>query len=360
MAVVRNLPIGSIYSRPNTRKLWVRFPAGDGSEVRKSSGVEDPDQAQAFLEAELRRQTDLTFREAVVDFFEVKSRNLKPKTLVGYKQNLKTIDKFFGNEFLADIGRLELQRFVGHRRRSVSDTTVRRELAFLSTVITHAIDAMPNGPEHNPVTAFSKKSMKEKTRDRWLSSEEYQRLLDACWIESHRDIIQFACMTGMRHGELTALRKPMFQIGNRRLILPGSLTKNGTPRVVPLAPAALRTAKKLCGTSPGELFFWFEGKQGKPTPYSSFRGFFGSARIRAGLNDVRFHDLRHTFASWYVQAGGQLETLQRLLGHGSMQMVQRYAYLDMRSAHQQADEVFQEAFPHSFRTEEENDPHSLT
>lgn len=362
MAIVRRTEHGSVYTRARSAKLWIRFRCADGSEVRKSSGLTDPDAAAELLEQEYTRQHELTFRMAVVDFFEVKERTLKKGTILGYKSNLRALDPFFGAMYLSDVNREVLKRYVAARRKKVSDTTVKRELAFLSTVYTHAVESMPGGPEINPVLHFSKKSMRERPRDRWLTADEYKRLLASCATEMHQDVVKLACLTGMRHGELLALRKPMFQLHNRRVILPGELTKNGKPRVVPLAPEALRTAEKVCENAPGDLFFWHSNRRQNGTfgasPFSTFAGFFKKARVRARLNDVRFHDLRHTFASWYVQAGGSLETLQRILGHGSLQMVQRYAYLDMDSAHSLADDVFKDFVAHTFRTNEEEGSHT--
>jgi integrase/recombinase XerD len=68
---------------------------------------------------------------------------------------------------------------------------------------------------------------------------------------------------------------------------------------------------------------------------------FEAARKRAGLSDVRWHDLRHTFASWFVQAGGDLYHLSRILGHASVQMTTRYGHLRTDDLHAELRRVAQ-------------------
>ena len=68
---------------------------------------------------------------------------------------------------------------------------------------------------------------------------------------------------------------------------------------------------------------------------------FTSARRRAGITDFRFHDLRHTFASWFVQDGGDLYRLSRILGHTTLQMTSRYSHLRTDDLHDEMDRVAQ-------------------
>jgi len=334
MASIRTTECGSIYTRDRSKNLWIRFQGRDGTKIRKSSGTSDVDEAEKILAQEVKWTQELTFQLAAVDFFETNQKNLKPKTLTGYTSLLRSVDRTFGKKRLSEIHRESLKAFVAKRRREVSDATVRRELALISSIYSHAVNHMPMGPESNPVLAFSKRELKEKPRTRWLTGKEYTRLLDACWEDMHRHIVTVACQTGMRTGELTGLRKSMIFLDRKEVVLPARLTKNGKPRVIPLLPEALYTLEKVCTEAQGDLVFWNRNNPKlKPKPYTAFNRFFRGARRRANLNDVRFHDLRHTFASWWVQSGGDLMVLRDILGHQSMKMVERYAYLDTKSAH---------------------------
>lgn len=123
-----------------------------------------------------------------------------------------------------------------------------------------------------------------------------------------RDAILLAAMSGLRRGELLSLTPASLKDGN--LVLPDS--KNGRPRVVPLPPEALGIKLPLQVTA------------------SELRHGFDAARVAAGLPEVRFHDLRHTYASWLVQAGQQILAVRDLLGHASVTTTNRYAHLGVK------------------------------
>ncbi|MDF0603577.1 site-specific integrase [Psychromarinibacter sp. C21-152] len=349
MAVLHTDKCGRVYTRSRSKLLWIRFEGRDGREIRKSARTVDLEEAIQKLHQEHRHAHSLTFREAAVDFFEV--TDMKRSSLLSYTRRLKFLDPYFGSLTLSEIDREKLKAFVAARRRQVKGGTIRRDLAVLSSIFNHAINHMPGAPEVNPVHSFSKVDLKLVSRDRFLTEDEYQRLLEACWEDMHQYIITVACHTGMRSAELKALRKPMLHLDRREVLLPGKLTKNGKSRVVPLTAHAVRTLEKVCETAPDDLVFWHRlTARREPAPYRSFDGFFQNVRERAGLEDLRFHDLRHTFASWWVQSGGDLYTLKSILGHSSYRMVERYAHLDTKSAHNAVRSI---NLPHTFRTIEE-------
>ncbi|MBD3624436.1 MAG: tyrosine-type recombinase/integrase [Rhodobacteraceae bacterium] len=122
----------------------------------------------------------------------------------------------------------------------------------------------------------------------------------------------------------------MIHLRNREMLIPDQLNKK--PWMLPLNAIAFRTAEKLCETAPGALFFWHRNTRqqnfGEPAPFTSFCGFFQNVRVRAGLTDVRFHDLKDMFASWWVQSGGDLLVLKDVLGHATLDMAQRYTRLN--------------------------------
>ena len=107
-----------------------------------------------------------------------------------------------------------------------------------------------------------------------------------------------------------------------------------------------------CPWGPGVLALG--GREKPATAYREFRRFFTCARRRAELVDQRFHDLRHTFAFWWVLRGGDVYVLQHILGHSSTQMVQRYAHLTSDAQHK----AMSDLFPHSFDVLEGKIPHS--
>ena len=123
------------------------------------------------------------------------------------------------------------------------------------------------------------------------------------------DMILFLTLTGLRRGEMLRLTPDNIR-GN--LIVLDSTNKSGRPRTVPMPPEAARIARR-------RLPF----RMGVPLFNKRFR----AAREAAGLPHVHAHDLRHTFASWLVQAGESLSSVRDLLGHSSSAVTDRYAHL---------------------------------
>jgi len=148
----------------------------------------------------------------------------------------------------------------------------------------------------------------EKSRHVYLTPKDVQRLAAAAPERSVKHAILLAAMSGMRRSELLALRKEDRQ--GQVLIVRHS--KNGKPRVVPLPPEA-RSIPVPIKLTVDEL-----------------RKGWDRARAKAGLRDVRFHDLRHTYASWLVQAEAPLVAVRDLLGHSHVAVTSRYAHLATR------------------------------
>jgi integrase len=341
-------PEGTVYERPRSTSKWIRFYSPDGRLIRKSTGTSDPDQAYEVLKREHHFAHSLTFREAVVDFFKVKGRQLKPSSLEGYRSTLRVVDPFFGKSTLSDINLTLIKAFVRSRREHVSDATIRRNLAFVSTVLTHASASIPGAPDHNPCLKLPKGMFAVGRRTRWLTPAEYNRLLSCCLNDQHRLIIQMAVGTGMRHGELRALRQHMIDFDKREISLAGELTKNGQHRFVPMSRELSDTLKRHCETAPDDLVFsHWSAELDRFEPYSTFQKFFDGARRRAKLNGVRIHDLRHTFASWWVQKGGNLHALRDILGHRSLAMVERYAHMNTEATHR----AFLDVYPDTPETQ---------
>ncbi|MEM8933646.1 MAG: site-specific integrase, partial [Acidobacteriota bacterium] len=146
-----------------------------------------------------------------------------------------------------------------------------------------------------------------------------QRLLDAVRGVEHLELlVVLAVSTGARRGELLSLRWPDIDLGRRQAIVQHS--KNGDRRVLPLHGRALDLLCRHGQVRPIDDDRLF--------PIAGFpRSAWERARRAAGLNDLRFHDLRHTAASHLAMHGATLVELAEILGHRSLQMVRRYAHL---------------------------------
>jgi integrase len=245
--------------------------------------------------------------------------------------------RFFGHLHLDEITRRTLPEFVSTRKRSgVTDATIRRDLAFLSSVFSMA--NRWGWVDTNPVTALNKKSLKEsRPRTRFITREEFERLYETA-SDDLKPILVLAVETGLRKEELLGLKVASIDFRRRELHL--DVTKTSVPRRVPLSAKALETIRELLEqrSRPRSPYLYCKAdgtRIGNPK-----KAFSGACR-RAGIEDFRFHDLRHTFASWWVQGGGDLYRLSRVLGHTTLQMSARYGHLRTDDLHDELERVAQ-------------------
>jgi integrase len=181
----------------------------------------------------------------------------------------------------------------------------------------------------NPLARFDKRSLPEAVpRTRFLTREEYRRLLAAA--DRHlRPIIEMAIATGLRSEELLTLNWRQVDLDRQEVRL--EETKSKRPRVVPLSDraVAILVANRYIHDGPHVFTNPETGHR-----YKTLKRSFHTACRRAGISDLRFHDLRHTFASWAVQNGMDLYRLSRILGHSTLQMTTRYAHLATDQLHE--------------------------
>jgi integrase len=158
----------------------------------------------------------------------------------------------------------------------------------------------------------------EVERDRWLTREEADRLIRFC-PEHLAAVVRFALATGCRAREILGLEWNRVDLQRKTAWI--NQTKNGTPRGVPLNRDAVTVLREQIGKH-SQFCFTFRG-----TPIKrniSNHGWF-TALGKAGLEDFRFHDLRHTWASWHRQSGTSCDELKDLGGWKTRSMVDRYA-----------------------------------
>jgi len=179
-------------------------------------------------------------------------------------------------------------------------------------------------------------------KQRFLSSEEIDLLLRECERSQHPYLYTFVkllLLTGARKGEALRLRWCDINFTKRVWTVPKS--KNGRSRRIVLNDGAVETvlaagkiAERLRQAVGGSNYVFVNPRTG--TRYQSFYAAWYEARDLAGLQDVRIHDLRHTYASLLVNTGVSLYEVQTLLGHSSIQMTQRYAHLAPDLLHSRA------------------------
>lgn len=209
-----------------------------------------------------------------------------------------------------------LAKFRDERLTQVAAGTVIRELAYLSSIINHA---RREWAVHisNPV-ALVRKPPAPQGRDRVLSQSEQDALLEALrpvgrlnpWM---LPLVVVALETAMRRGELLSLEWKLVDLDQRIAML--ETTKNGDRRFVPLSSRAISTLAHLPRSIDGHVF---------PITLYAVAAAFGHAVRRAGLKDLRFHDLRHTAITQMASKLPNVIELSAVTGHRSLKMLQRY------------------------------------
>lgn len=222
----------------------------------------------------------------------------------------------------------------GASGRKRSSTTANRYLISLSSCLTFGRKRL-KWLSINPVSGVEKEA-EPRGRVRFLSrpvdgeDSELQRLLAACRESQSpdlHDLVLLAIWTGCREGELMALRKSYVRLAEGGFILPAEVTKTDQKRFVALAgPAQEVVTRRLAEKGADYLFAAASGKRSSRPPAFPRRA-WNTARRRAGIMDFRFHDLRHTHASYLAMSGATERELMESLGHSTPAMASRYAHL---------------------------------
>lgn len=208
--------------------------------------------------------------------------------------------------------------------------TVNRELAHLSAALTWAVSrgALCDRPS---ITT----PQPDNGRTRFLDRAEVDVLIDACAADAERpwlvDLVRGALATGCRRGELLALEWSWVDERASMINLPGHACKSKRGRHVPINPTMALVLKRARTRRDGALVFQVGGHRlGRATVGNRFIRAVEAAGLGKPKGDpqrVTFHTLRHTAASWMVQAGVDLHAVATILGHASLEVTKRYAHL---------------------------------
>jgi integrase len=218
----------------------------------------------------------------------------------------------------------KLLQGITHRGINRSPATVVRYLAALSHVYTVAVNEW-GWLENNPIRKV-KKPKESRGRVRYLSDEERTKLLGECKRSKNGflyPVVVLAISTGMRCGEIMNLTWSDVDLQRHCIIL--QETKNGERRNIPLVGHALVIMKEFNKVRRLGTNYIFPGNDHKKP--ACLRRSWVAALNNAGIKDFRFHDLRHSAASYLAMNGATLSEIAEVLGHKTLAMVKRYAHI---------------------------------
>jgi integrase len=218
---------------------------------------------------------------------------------------------------LSDINKNDVELFIAEIliKRKIAKSTANRYYARIHAIFNFAV--IEGYLARNPCRGIKK--VKEFCRKRSLSAEEIRLLLDACAVSKSPDMfgaVGIALNTGMRRREILTLNSSQIDFNNRIITLSGAKTKSGYDREIPLNDEAIAVLTRRINKSSSDKLFHI----------GSFKTAFNTAVKRAGIEKVRFHDLRRTFATRLRDSGVDITVISEILGHSSVKVTERYLY----------------------------------
>lgn len=312
----------SLFKRKDSSSWWVKIII-DGRKIQRSAGTDDKVKAQEFhdrLKAQMWEQHRLgvkprrSWKDAVVRWL---SETSEKATHHEDKRKLIWLHVFLGELMLDEITLDVIDEIKAAKLKEATKGTTNRYLALVRSILLRARDEWEWVDKVPKVRLFKETA----SRERSLTREEACRLLDE--LPPHqRDVVLFALATGLRQMNVLKLEWSQIDLERRHAWIHAAQSKNRRPIAIPLNETAYTVLTRQMGKHPSRVFTF----RGKPLNSANNKAWIHALQ-RAGITDFRWHDLRHTWATWQRQAGTPTHELQRLGGWLTGAMVERYAHL---------------------------------
>lgn len=330
---VWHYPFGSVYLRltKTGKERWYIYYRINGERIREcvknaqsrsdalkvlQLKIVDAFRGEHGFQKQKRRKKFLEFAaEYIENYAKINKRSWRDDV-----SGIKKISQIIGNPYLDEISSYKIEKFKSKRlSNGIAQSSVNRNLALLKTMFNLAIDW--GYCKENPVLKVKFFSEKDNIKERILSRHEEQKLLESC-SEHLKPIVLTALHTGMRKGEILNLSWPKVDLKKR--VIRVEKTKSGKIRLIPINASLFKELALLRVLNAKSDYLFLNPMTGQPMQdiKTAFRG----AVRRSGIEGLRFHDLRHTFASRLIESGVDIVTVQNLLGHYSVVVTQRYTH----------------------------------
>ena len=311
----------SLYKRKDSSVYWCKFTVC-GQVVQRSTGTADKVKALEYhdrLKVSLWEQSKLgtkpvrSWQETVLRFLQETKEN---RTYQQSVEMFRRLDAQLGDLSLTDLTVSRLDAIRQAKGVGRSKSTVNRYLSLIRSVLNKAVEWewLDKAPR---ITMYKEPS----GRTRFLTREQVQDLLREL-PEHLQHMVIFTLSTGLRYSNVLRLEWSQVNLQQAHMWVDASNSKNGKALSIPLNAQALAVLHKQVGKHPQRVLT----KAGKVILRANGKC-WRDALKRAGIVDFRWHDLRHTWASWCVQNGVTVFEVQHLGGWSSSRMVERYAHL---------------------------------
>lgn len=232
----------------------------------------------------------------------------------------------FGQRRLNDVSRLQIQKFHAKlMNEGLAPATANHHIKLIRRMLNLAIEwNVISGP--NPASRIEMFA-EDNQIERYMNDDELQRLLEVLRTDNRRGVCQIALFllsTGARLNEALSAKWEHVDTHKRTWRVPATNSKSKRMRAIPLNDSAITVINVL--DTKGDYDHLFINKKRK-LPYVNIAKVWEDLRNKAGLPKLRLHDLRHQFASFLVNDGQSLYTVQQILGHSDPSVSARYAHL---------------------------------
>lgn len=309
----------SLFKRPNS-PFWQTEFVVRGTRIARSTGTTSRREAERFereLREEIRRQAvatagrprpSLTVDQACGRYWLEHGSRLRGARDV--ERWLRYIVVHLPADLpLRDLSASHVTEFVASMRRAgIGEISINRTVQALQGVHNRAGKLWE---EPIRVIGWKPHKTREKPRVRWISEHQAQAML-AHLPEPTRALVLFMLLTGIRRREAFELEWIRVHFDRQVIAIE---VKGGDEREVPLSDEALEVLHAL--PRDGDLVF----------DTTNWRKRYVAAKAAAGIQDFRWHDLRHTFATWLGQSGAPIEVIRELLGHSSISVTEKYRHV---------------------------------
>jgi integrase len=315
---------------------YVKLTAPDGTRIRRSTGTSDRKKAEEYhdkLKAELwdlarlKRKPRHSWDEAALRWLREKAHKKSYRDDVS---RIRWFTRHLRGKMLDQVSRDMIDQIVSRQLARRSDRTKDLYVALIRAIFRKAMREW-EWLEHIP--AFKTYSRGEKVRVRYLTHDQAKALLER--LPAHQaEVVLFALATGLRQGNILGLTWDQVDMTRRIVTIEHGETKNGEALGIPLNDAALGVLTRQWGKHANSVFTF----RGRPLRNANNR-VWRAALKACGIKDFRWHDLRHTWASWLRQNDVPTWVLQELGGWKSESMVRRYAHMSVKHLAPYADQL---------------------
>lgn len=328
------------------KNFWyVHWTDEAGRRRKKSTGCKSKSEALKFLSSfdpsgppePEKPSVDIPLSDFMDEYISYESKIHTLKSVKGSRTAFSEFIRISGNIPIGSVDIRTVENFLAFKRGEASDWTCSKYYATLAAAFQTAVRW---GILQKNVFRSVKRPRIAEKRPAFFNREQFDILLSVVDSKDFRELILFGVSTGCRQREIITLRWK--DVDTKRRVIDvvnyGNFqTKSKKSRTIPISKQLCRMLDLRTGRYRSDLVFPYQGREWIPESISKkFKRYIR----KAGLpEELKFHSLRHTFASWLIQSGVSLYEVSRLLGHSTIRMSEKYAHLQIENLHSTVDKI---------------------